>query len=287
MRGRGWIGSGLQCSARWRPVALEALLGSLELSASIPALTTSAIAAYVAWIGLGDETPYVVTNLAISPSLVLWSIAMGPVFGLAGDWFARAAGSARAAAPRDRRLFIRCMIVFPAIGIIPAWYPQILGNGKGIAQLAFSGETTVALAVVLLLIRVTIPLGSLAAGAAGGLMTPSIAIGALLAILTGQAWNAVWPDNPSGAFAVVGAAAFLASSTKMPLTAVALLMEFTRIDHDFLIPMVLAVAGSVFLGDFAIREIGSRGCIRRIGVRTMQSFAPQVDPFRLKSWQSR
>jgi H+/Cl- antiporter ClcA len=31
----------------------------------------------------------------------------------------------------------------------------------------------------------------------------------------------------------------------MPLTAIALMMEFTRVDHDFLIPMAFAVAGSV------------------------------------------
>jgi hypothetical protein len=31
---------------------------------------------------------------------------------------------------------------------------------------------------------------------------------------------------------------------KMPLTAIALIFEFTRIGHDFLIPISLAVAGS-------------------------------------------
>ena len=48
-----------------------------------------------------------------------------------------------------------------------------------------------------------------------------------------------------GAFAIIGSAAFLASSMKMPLTAIALIVEFTRIGHDFLIPISLAVAGSV------------------------------------------
>jgi H+/Cl- antiporter ClcA len=32
---------------------------------------------------------------------------------------------------------------------------------------------------------------------------------------------------------------------QMPITAVLLTLEFTRIDHDFLIPMLLAVAGSI------------------------------------------
>jgi H+/Cl- antiporter ClcA len=49
----------------------------------------------------------------------------------------------------------------------------------------------------------------------------------------------------SGAFAIVGAAAFLAASMQMPLTAVVLILEFTRVSHDFLIPILFAVAGSV------------------------------------------
>jgi H+/Cl- antiporter ClcA len=32
---------------------------------------------------------------------------------------------------------------------------------------------------------------------------------------------------------------------QMPLTAVVLILEFTRVSHDFLIPVLLAVAGSV------------------------------------------
>ena len=46
---------------------------------------------------------------------------------------------------------------------------------------------------------------------------------------------------PLGAFAIIGAAAFLASSMSMPLTAIVLVAEFTRIEHDFLVPIILAV----------------------------------------------
>jgi len=48
-----------------------------------------------------------------------------------------------------------------------------------------------------------------------------------------------------GAFAIVGACAFLASSMRLPLTAILLVMEFTRVSHDFLLPMLLASAGSL------------------------------------------
>lgn len=44
---------------------------------------------------------------------------------------------------------------------------------------------------------------------------------------------------------LIGSAAFLASSMKMPLTAIVLIFEFTRVGHDFLLPISLAVTGSV------------------------------------------
>jgi len=43
---------------------------------------------------------------------------------------------------------------------------------------------------------------------------------------------------------VVGAAAFLAASMNMPMTAVLLVLEFTRVSHDYCVPIFLAVAGS-------------------------------------------
>jgi H+/Cl- antiporter ClcA len=77
------------------------------------------------------------------------------------------------------------------------------------------------------------------------LLTPGLCNGALLAIVLGGAWSALWPGTPPGAFAVIGAAAFLASSMRVPLTAVALVFEMTQPSQAFLIPILIAVAGSV------------------------------------------
>jgi H+/Cl- antiporter ClcA len=79
---------------------LEGLLGTVRLSALIPALTTCVLATLVAWIGLGNQTPYTLPPLTISPSLVAWSLVTGPVFGMAAHWFVRLARVARARAPR-------------------------------------------------------------------------------------------------------------------------------------------------------------------------------------------
>ncbi len=224
---------------------LEVLLGTFSLPALIPALATSVIAAMVAWIGLGNASQYSVPSLGISPSLVVWSIVMGPVFGFAAYWFVRATKAARTHAPKDWQLPLLCVAVFPIIGLLAIPYPQLLGNGRGLAQAGFDSSLGFELAAVLLLFRVFVTIGVLRAGAAGGILTPSLTIGGLLAIVSGGLWSLVWPDVSPGAFAVVGSAAFLASSMQMPFTAIVLILEFTRVGHDFMFPIALAVAGSI------------------------------------------
>ena len=223
---------------------LEVLLRTFSLSALIPAIATCVIATLVAWIGLGDQAVYALPSLAISQSLVIWSIVTGPLFGFAAFWFVRATQAARAHAPRGWHLPLWCVAVFPVIGLLSMPFPQLLGNGRSVTQLSFQSDVGLALAVTLLVLRLIITIGVLRAGAEGGLLTPGLTVGALLATVIGILWNLADPSVPVAAFAVVGGAAFLASSMKMPLTAIALSVEFTRVSHDFLIPISFAVAGS-------------------------------------------
>jgi len=224
---------------------LEVLLGTFRLSAALPAIATSVIAALVAWIGLGDEVQYPVMAFAISPSLVVWSIATGPIFGVAAYGFMRMAATISAMAPQNWRLLPACLLAFTFIGLLATGFPQLLGNGKGPIQLGFANDLPIGLAATLLLLRLAVTMGALRAGAHGGLLTPSMTIGALLATVIGGLWTLAWPGDPSGAFAIIGATAFLASSMKMPLTAIALIVEFTHVSHDFLYPIFFAVAGSI------------------------------------------
>ncbi|KAF1029808.1 MAG: H(+)/Cl(-) exchange transporter ClcA [Pseudomonas sp.] len=224
---------------------LEVLIGVFSWPAAVIALATSAIAAAVAWWGLGAESQYVVPAFVLSPALVTWAVVCGPVFGVAAYAFTRITGAARANAARGWRLPVLSVINFTIIGALAMYLPQILGNGKGPAQLGFDSELSIGLAAVLLVVKVLITTGSLRAGAEGGLLTPGLANGALLAIILGGAWSLLWPGVPLGAFAIIGAAAFLASSMSMPLTAIVLVAEFTRIEHDFLVPIALAVVGSM------------------------------------------
>jgi len=224
---------------------LEVLLGTLSLSVSVAALATCVIATLVAQLGLGNALQYSVPPLAISPSVSAWSLLAGPVLGVAAYLFVKATEAGRARAPKDWRLTLWCSLVFPIIGLLAIPFPQLLGNGKGLAQAGFDNEVGLTLAATLLLLRVVILVASLRAGAEGGLLTPGLSIGALLGIILGGFWNNIWPTGSLADFAIIGGAAFLAASMKMPLTAIVLTIEFTGISQKFLVPLSLAVAGSV------------------------------------------
>lgn len=227
---------------------LEVLLCTVKFAAVLPAIVTSAIAARIAWVGLGDAIQYPVMPFTIGGSLLTWSVLAGPVFGVAAYGFRCLATAMTAKAPHDWRLIPSALAVFIGIGLLAKGFPQLLGNGKGPIQLSLADDLSLKLALALLALRILVTLGALRAGVGGGMLTPGMTVGALLATVLGGLWTAMWPGEPLGAFALVGAGAFLASSMKMPLTAIALTLEFTHASQDVLFPVIFAVAGSAAAG---------------------------------------
>jgi H+/Cl- antiporter ClcA len=239
---------------------LEVLLGSFSPAAVVMAFATSGIAALVAWMGLGNESQYVVSALPLGASLVGWSIVCGPLFGVAAWVYVWLTTKARAAAPRRSwKLPVSSMLNFGIVGICAMALPQLLGNGKGPAQLSFAANLTVQLALLLFALKVLFTVSSLRAGAEGGLLTPGLTNGALMAVVLNGIWSIFWPGASVGACAIVGATAFLASSMSMPLTAIVLIFELTRVSHDMLVPVVLAVAGSLCANRVCTFHAAQRG----------------------------
>jgi H+/Cl- antiporter ClcA len=223
---------------------LEVLLGTFRLQAVVAAMVSSGLAGLLMKVLLHNPRIYELPRFTVAAPLVAWSIVTGPIFGIAGTAFYRVASVARERAPRGVAVLAWCLPVFLGIGLLAIAYPELLGNGRSAAQISFDGSVTMKVAAALLVLRFVATTASLRAGAKGGLLTPSIALGALLGTLLGGLFSLAWSGASSSAFALVGATAFLAASQKMPLTAIVLIAEFARIDHDMLFPILLGVGGS-------------------------------------------
>jgi H+/Cl- antiporter ClcA len=131
-------------------------------------------------------------------------------------------------------------LAFALLGLVSITFPQLLGNGKDLAQLAFDGAVAPKLLLALLVLKPLATFMCLGSGAPGGLFTPSLTFGALLGGVLGYLW--IWPGAPLGLFAIAGAGALLASTTQGPISAAVLMIEMTGHDRAFIVPMLVAVA---------------------------------------------
>jgi CIC family chloride channel protein len=134
--------------------------------------------------------------------------------------FVRAIAWADNIRPRDWLRFVAPVFIFSAVGVISIPFPQVLGNGKDIAQVLFSGQIAPFVLISLLLLRPAATVLCFASGAPGGLFTPSLAAGALLGSTLGQLWLLISPGAELGLFALIGAGATLAPTTQGPVSAV-------------------------------------------------------------------
>ncbi len=222
--------------------ALEVLLVRMDVKAVLMALTSSCIAAVVAWSALGDVPQYHIPDFSLSVPLMVLCVLTAPLLGLAGYGFARLTDVARKHMRTDHRIIWRCLMVFLLVGLVATLFAQLPGNGKGPIQLGLESDISTRLGIELLALKVAAIAGALWAGAEGGVLTPGLTVGALISGLLALGWNAILPPVSPGAFSLVGAAAFLGVSMEMPFTAVALMFGFTHVSQDFLVPLILTAA---------------------------------------------
>jgi H+/Cl- antiporter ClcA len=222
--------------------SLEVMRGVLALRYVLPALVCSVVAAAVSWVFLPDAVTYLIPAYPSSFSVIVWALLAGPIAGLVSVGYVRAITWADHHKPEGWRRLLAPVVVLSLLGVVSIWFPQLLGNGKDISQLAFTNQAAPALLLTLLLLKPAATVLCVRSGAPGGLFTPTLTVGALLGGVLGHAWSWLWPGVPPGLFAVLGAAAVLAATTQGPISTVILMMELTGRDRSFIAPMILAVA---------------------------------------------
>ena len=221
--------------------ALEVLRGMLALRLVLPALLTSVIASLTAWLVLPNTPTYVIAHFDNSAANLALAFLVGPIAGLVSVGFVRAIAWADRNRPTRWRRLAAPILALGLLGLVSIPFPQLLGNGKDVAQLVFSDQIPFALLLMLLVLKPAATLLCLGSGVPGGLFTPSLALGALLGAVIGHACFLLWPDVQPALVAIIGAGAVLAATTQGPISAVVLMMELSGEDRSFIAPLLLAV----------------------------------------------
>lgn len=223
----------------------EVLIGSMNLPVILPALGCAGVATLVAWLYLPNHATYLdIPAYAFDIRLLVWAILLGPVAGVLAAGYIRVIGWVSHHQVRGVWTLGAPLFAFGLLAVAALAFPQLYGNGKGMAREAFVGIGGTGTLAALAVLKPLVTALCLASGASGGLFTPMLSTGAVLGGFLGAAWGQLWPGSPTGAYAVIGAAAVIGAGMQAPLAALALVLELTHTGFSLMVPMVVATVSA-------------------------------------------
>ncbi len=228
----------------------EIVIGSIAMESFGPLVVSSVVANITMREFAGYKPPYQMPEFpTITGIEVLLFVVLGLLCGALAPQFlslldATKSRVARLPIPLPVKLGLGGLVV----GILSVWTPEVWGNGYSVVNsILHSPWTWTALATVLVfkLIATAATVGS---GAAGGIFTPTLFMGAVAGCLFGQAVHALLPDGTSApyAYAIVGMGAFLAGATQAPLMAILMIFEMT-LSYQVVLPLMLSCVVAYFV----------------------------------------
>ena len=127
-------------------------------------------------------------------------------------------------------------------------FPRVFGVGYLTIENTLFSQLTLQVTFGLLILKLLATTLTLGSGGSGGIFAPSLFMGAMLGASFGHISHIIFPEivAPSGAYALVGMAAFVGGATHAPITAILILFEMTG-DYQIILPLMLSTVLSTIV----------------------------------------
>ncbi len=225
--------------------SLEVILGDFAFANFAPVVLSSVVGAAVGRWYFGNHPSLTVLHFHLRSwgELPLYAV-LGVAAGVMGVVFTRALYGQEDFYEKVLRAIpppARAMIGGALVGAVGIFAPQILGTGYGPIDVTVSGLYPLYLMCIFLLAKLFATTTTLGSGGSGGILAPSLFMGAMLGGSFGMLARWVFPNFTAqpGAYALVGMGAMVAGTTYAPLTAVVILFEMTD-NYSIILPLMTA-----------------------------------------------
>lgn len=212
------------------------VLGSIVLS-SVSAVVVSR------WF-LGDEPLYRVPEFELAGySELLVYAAIGVAGGYLSALFTRNAIRLRGRIlqiPDRRRVWLPALAGL-AVGLVGFVVPETLGAGYGVIDGALHDRFPWDMLLVFGIVKLVTMALCFSCGTPGGLLAPSLFVGAALGGGVGGLAHLVWPfaTSSTGAYVLVGIGTFFAGIFRAPMTSVFMVFELSA-SYEIILPVMVA-----------------------------------------------
>ncbi len=197
---------------------------------------TTYVSTYIAGLVISDQVLYQIP--AITWSLKeIWIIPLLLLFLTPPAWlFGRLSKAASSNRIKDKRVLLTLPTAFLFLIGLASYFPHLLGNGRMLAQEVLNGSNGKTV-LLLFILKALVVLIILWAGAYGGTLTPSFALGMAGAALLGM----ILGLDSQPTTLLLGSVCFLSVTLRAPISATGLVIGFTRLGIDSL-PYLLVTA---------------------------------------------
>lgn len=220
--------------------ALEVVMMEYTLASFVPVILAAATAALISHASLGGEAAFTVPPMNLADlSDVLVVVLVGLMAGVLAAVFNHLLHQT-AVAGRKLEIWWRLMLAGVLGGLAGLLVPEVMGIGYDTLDFMLAGHlafTTMALLVVAKVLATTAAVGL---GVPGGMIGPSLFIGAAVGGLAGWLGQVLGVSEDVGFFALLGMGAMMGASLQAPLAALTAMMELTN-SPGIIMPGMLAV----------------------------------------------
>ena len=197
---------------------------------------TTYVSTYIAGLVISDQALYQIPAIIWSLKEI-WIIPLLLLFLTPLSWlFGRLSKAASSNRIKDKRILLTLPSAFLFLVGLASSFPHLLGNGRMMAQEILNGSSDQTV-LLMFFLKAVVVLIILWAGAYGGTLTPSFALGMAGAALLGM----ILGLDSQPTVLLLGSVCFLSVTLRAPISATGLVIGFTGLALDSL-PYLLVTA---------------------------------------------
>lgn len=225
--------------------SMEVVMMEYTVTSFIPLILSSVSAAILSRIVFGNNIAFTVPATDLQS---LWEIPnfiiLGLVLGVVASFFIKGTAVVTRRTAKWSTWF-KCSVAGTSVGILALAAPQIMGIGYDTVNAALHGNLTFQILVIAFVGKLLATIICSGLALPGGVIGPSMFIGAMAGGILGSVGAMVLPDYASeyAFYSMVGMATMMSAILQAPLTALMTLLELTN-NPNILMPGMIAVVVS-------------------------------------------
>jgi len=248
--------------------AMEVLMMESTVAAFAPVILATVCATTLTRFAFGQDLAFSV------PAMSMGSLAELPLILVLGITL----GAVAAAFIRSLRFFYERGLLLPLwlrpaaagalVGLLALAVPQVMGIGYDTVDEALRGDLAIWLMAAMVLAKLVATAAAVGLGVPGGLIGPSLVIGAMGGGLFGAVAHqlGLFPGATVGFHVMLGMGAMMAGALQAPLAGLLAILELTGNPNIIFPGMLAVVAATLTSGRLHARESVFQALLRAMGV---------------------